>query len=285
VKKDLTAHSIANTVRMTRSLHKGAFLIVEGDTDVRVYKRFVNEADCIVIPAYNKDKAVEVLEILEKESFEGSLVIVDADFWHLEGIKPGSVNLFLTDTHDLETMILCNSSAWEKILSEFGSTNKIKRLKKTVRDMLLENALLIGLLRWIASPSKDNLSLIFRDLCFENFVDKTGFKVNTDKMIDEVKNNSKKIEIDRKSIKRRIKSLKKENYDPWQVCSGHDMVQLLAIGLRCVFGNRKSKTLTVEVLEGIVRLAYEENDFSLTGLYRSMEKWEKANPTYKVLKT
>jgi hypothetical protein len=42
VKKDLTAHSIANTVRMIRSLHEGAFLIVEGDTDARVYKRFVN---------------------------------------------------------------------------------------------------------------------------------------------------------------------------------------------------------------------------------------------------
>lgn len=226
----------------------------------------------------------EVLEILEKGSFEGFLVIVDADFWYLEGIKPGSVNLFLTDSHDLETMILYTPGVLEKILDEWGSTNKIKRLKKPVRDMLLENALLIGFLRWIASPSKDNLSLVFRDLCFENFIDKAGFKVNIDKMIDEVKNNSSKIEIDRESTKSRIKSLKKENHDPWQVCCGHDMIKLLAIGFRFIFGNKNAKNLK-DAMEGIVRLAYEYNDFCLTGLYRSMEKWENANPTYKVLKT
>jgi hypothetical protein len=180
-------------------------------------------------------------------------------------------------------MILCTPGVLEKILDEYGSTNKIKRLKKSVRDMLLENALPIGLLRWIASPSKDNLSLIFRDLCFENFVDRTGFKVNIDKMIDAVKNNSGKIEIDRKSIKSRIKSLKKENHDPWQVCCGHDMVKLLAIGFRFVFGNKNAKNL-IDAMEGIVRLAYEYNDFCMTGLYRSMEKWENANTTYKVLK-
>jgi hypothetical protein len=106
VKKYLNVHDIANTVRMTRSLHKGAFLVVEGDTDARVYKRFVDDSRCKVIPAHNKDNAVEILEILEKDRFPGVLVIVDADFWHLEGIKPESLNLLLTDTHDLETMII-----------------------------------------------------------------------------------------------------------------------------------------------------------------------------------
>jgi hypothetical protein len=261
VKHSLTAHDIANTVRMTRTLHKGAFLIVEGDTDARVYKRFVDETDCKVIPAHHKDNAINVLKILENESLEGILVIVDADFWHLEGIKTNSENLFLTDTHDHETMIISNSEVLEKVLSEFGST------------------------RWIATSSKENLPLKFRNLPFENFVDKPKLKVNINKLIEEVKTNSGEPEINEASIKNKIKSLKKENHDPWQVCSGHDMVQILAIGFRFVFGNRKASTLTAEVLEGMLRVAYEYSHFRLTVLYRSIENWEKTKPTYKVLKS
>jgi hypothetical protein len=284
VKHYLTAHDIANTVRMTRTLHKGAFLIVEGDTDARVYKRFVDEIKCKVIPAHHKDNATEVLKILENESLEGILVIVDADFWHLESIKTNSVNLFLTDTHDLETMIISNTEVLEKVLSEFGSTNKINQLHHPVIHLVLEATLPIGLLRWIASPSKDNLPLKFRDLLFENFVDKPKLKININKLLEEVKANSGDPEINEESIKNKIKSLKKENHDPWQVCSGHDMVQILAIGFRFVFGNKKTKKLTAEILEGMLRLVYEYSHFQLTQLCRSIKSWEKTNAGYKVLK-
>lgn len=285
MKHYLTAHDIANTVRMTRTLHKGAFLIVEGDTDARVYKRFVDEADCKVIPAHNKDNAIDVLKILENESLEGILVIVDADFWHLEGIKANSENLFLTDTHDLETMIISSSEVREKILSECGSTNKMNQLRHPVIHLVLEATLPIGLFRWIASSSMDNLPLKFRDLPFENFVEIPKLKVNINKLLEEVKANSEEPEIDEKSIKNKIKSLKKENHDPWQVCSGHDMVQILAIGLRSVFGNRKMSKLTADILEQMLRVAYEYSHFQLTQLYQSIENWEKTNPTFKILKS
>ena len=284
MKQYLTTHDIANTVRMTRTLHKGAFLIVEGDTDARVYKRFVDETDCKVIPAHNKDNATDVLKILENENLEGILVIVDADFWHLEGIITNSVNLFLTDTHDLETMIISNSEALEKILSECGSTNKIKQLHHPVIHLVLEATLPIGLFRWIASPSKDNLPLKFRDLSFENFVDIPKLKVNINKLLEEVKANSGDPEINEESIKNKIKSLKKEKHDPWQVCSGHDMVHILAIGLQSVFGNKKMRNLKADVLERMLRVAYEYSHFQLTQLCRSIKSWEKTNDGYKVLK-
>jgi hypothetical protein len=285
VKHYLTAHDIANTVRMTRTLHKGAFLIVEGGTDARVYKRFVDENNCKVIPAHQKDNATEVLKILENESLEGILAIVDADFWHLEGIKTNSVNLFLTDTHDLETMIISSSEVQEKILSECGSTNKMNQLHHPVIHLVLEATLPIGLFRWIASSSMDNLPLKFRDLPFENFVEIPKLKVDINKLLEEVKANSGEPEIDEKSIKNKIKSLKKENHDPWQVCSGHDMLQILAIGLRSVFGNRKMSKLTADILEQMLRVAYEYSHFQLTRLYKSIENWEKTNSTYKVLKS
>lgn len=284
MKQYLTPHHIANTVRLTRSLHKGSFLILEGDTDVRVFKRFVDETNCKVIPAHGKDHAIDVLDILEKENFKGLLVIVDADFWHLDGFKPDNVNLLLTDTHDLETMILSASEVLDKILSEFGSDKKMKLIAKPVINLVLECASPIGFLRWISSPSKDNLNLKFRGLAFESFVDKAKLHININKFIEDVRNHSGDVDINEKAIKNKIKSLKKENLDPWQVCSGHDMVQILAIGLRFVFGNRKSKTLTAEILEGMLRVAYEYSHFRLSRLHQSIKKWEKVNLSFKVLR-
>lgn len=266
-----------------RSLHKGAILILEGDTDARVYKRFISEKDCRIIPAHNKDNAIKALKILEDEKFAGLLCVVDADFWNIEGIQPESSNLLLTETHDLETMMLSNEAVLKRILSEFGATSKIERLPKSVQAILCDCTLPIGLLRWLCSSSKENLPLSFRGLPFENFVDKTKLQTDIDKMIAEVHKNSTGIKFDGKLMKSKIKSLKKENHDPWQVCSGHDMVQVFAIGLKFTFGNKNSKKLEAEILAGILRVTYGYSDFRSTWLYSSIKDWEKENPPFKVL--
>ena len=280
----LTAADFANTIRLMRTLNKGSVLVVEGQTDATVYKRFIDVNTCKIIPVYGKENAVNALRILEDDDYGGILAIVDADFWHLEGIKPESLNLLLTDTHDLETMIISTAKALEKILDELGSANKIKQLHHPVIQLVLEATLPIGLLRWIASPFKDNLPLKFMYLNFDNFVDKPKLKVNINKLLKEVRANSGNPGFDEDSIKKKIKSLIKNSHNPWQVCSGHDMVRILAIGFQFVFGNRKAITLTSEVLEGILRVAYEYSHFRLSRLHDSIENWEKTNPGYKVLK-
>lgn len=287
MKEHQTPHVLANRVRMRRTSYKGTILVVEVDTDARVYKGFTDENSCMIVPAHGKDNAVGALKILEYECFQGILVIVDADFWRLEGVKPNSMNLLLTDTHDLETMILSTPAVMEKILAEFGSTDKLKQLPGPVINMVIDNALIIGYFRWIASPSKDMLMLTFKGLPFDNLVevDKARLHIDIDKLIDAVRNNSGGIKLDKNSLKRKIESLKKQNHDPWQVCSGHDMVQILTVGFRFLFGKKKAKTLTAEVLEETLRLTYEYSNFCLTALYRSIKNWEKANPTYKILKS
>lgn len=279
----LSAHDIANNIRMTRTQHAGTFLIVEGDIDMRVYRRFINEIQCMLIPAHGKDNAINALSILEKNNFNGVLAIVDSDFWKLDSIQPNSSNLFITDTHDLEGMLLF-SDALEKVLSEFGSTNKIKKLSKPVRNILLECALPIGFFRWLSSPTKDNLFLKFRELSFENFVDKKTLIVDIDILIKEVKANSQNSTLDENAIKHKITLLRNVGYDPWQVCSGHDLIQILSIGLRNIFGNNKARTISAEVVDGILRIAYEYLHFCQTQLHNSIKYWEKANPSFKVLK-
>src|SRR6056297_2104977 len=84
MKKYLTADDIANSARMMRTQYRGSIMIIEGSTDMRLYKRFVDDRKCRLIPANGKENAIKVIEILERSGFEGILTIVDADFWRLD---------------------------------------------------------------------------------------------------------------------------------------------------------------------------------------------------------
>lgn len=282
MKRYLTANDIANNIRMMRTLHAGAILIVEGDIDMRFYKRFVNATNCKITPSNGKDNAIKALAILERSNFKGVLTIVDADFWRLDRVQPNSLHLLLTDTHDLESMILC-SGALEIILSEFGSAPKIKNFGKPIREALLESGLPIGLFRWLSSPSHDNLNLKFKGLLFEKFVDKQTLSIDVDSLIKEVKNNSQNSSLDENATKTKIITLKKAGHEPWQVCSGHDLVQILSIGLKNIFGNKRAQGITKEIVDGIVRTTYDYSFFCSTQLYSSIKDWEKANTPFKVL--
>jgi hypothetical protein len=278
----ITGYDIANYARMLRSLHAGTILIVEGDKDRRVYERFINNTCCKLIYAYGKANALDAIDILEKGKFRGRLAILDSDFFGIDGIKPSTLNIILTDTHDLETMLL-SSDGLERILSEFGSAQKIGKLNKPIRDILLERAVPIGLLRWISSPIKDNLCLNFKSLRYETFLDKTTLNLDIDKLINEVVANSMPCTIKKDSIKLKIATLKKEGHDPWQICSGHDLIEILSFGLKNTFGNNKAKKLSPNVFDSMLRIAYDYSHFALTHLYSLIKAWEQRNAPFKVL--
>jgi hypothetical protein len=282
MKRYLTPYDVANTARLMRTLHAGTIIIVEGEIDHRFYKRFINEKECRLIPSNGKPNAIEALKILEKNSFNGILTIVDKDFWTIEGFSPDSPNILLTDTHDLETMVL-SSNAFDIISSEFCSSPKIRMFGKPVRDAVLECALPLGLLRWLSSPSMDHLYLNFKNLSFDTFVERTTLKVDIDRLIREVINNSQNLTLDESEMKTKITTLLNEGHDPWQVCSGHDLIEILTIGLRNIFGNIRGQDITKEAVDGLVRAAYDSSCFRSTQLYKSIEEWEKANPSFKVL--
>ncbi|MEA3282421.1 MAG: DUF4435 domain-containing protein [Euryarchaeota archaeon] len=278
-----TVYSIVNTAHMMRTQYTGTILIVEGSTDARVYGRLVSETKCRLIPATGKNKAIGALELLENSGFSGVLTIVDADFQRLNGIEPNSSNLLLTNSHDLETMIL-HSDALDNVLSEFGSAEKIAELGKPIRDILLESGLPVGYLRWLSSRMKDNLSLKFKELSFDMFVDAQTLRVSIDNLIRELKINSGDSTLDENTTKLKIMALGGEGYDPWQVCSGHDLVQILSISLINVFGNpRRGETATPDNIDVALRLAYNHPHFRLTRIHNSIKDWKKANPSFKVL--
>uniref|UniRef100_UPI00403ECFE0 DUF4435 domain-containing protein n=1 Tax=Microcoleus sp. TaxID=44472 RepID=UPI00403ECFE0 len=279
----ITPNYIANQIRLLRNqpqYTEHSFLIAEGDTDARLWKNLVDSTKCRVEIAHNKDNAVQVLNILEKDNFAGVLAVVDADFWILEGVVKCSPNLLLTDTHDLETMLL-KSPALEKVLLEHGSEAKINNFAKDIRQTLLESAKIVGYLRW--ASLKFNYCLKFEGLAFNKFVDDKTLALNESKLFQTVKNNSQKPGLDEPESRANMDSLKTNTQDMWYICCGHDMISILSIALCKALGSCNSKEVEPNVLEKYLRVAYESAHFRETKLYRSIQRWEQTNKPFQVL--
>ncbi len=287
MKEEIKANHLANEIRMTRTQFRGSFLIVEGQTaDFRVYKRLVDPKQTKIIPAHNKDRALAALQILENADFDGVVAIVDADFWRLEGVEPASPNLFITDTHDLETMLL-ESPSLDKLLDEFGSEQKMTNFtansKMEVRQALLAAARPIGYLRW--ASQRDNLSLTFEGIIFSRFIDHNTLHIDSSELIREVKNKSRRHDLSESGLQDKIDELTDSKHNSWDICCGHDLVSILSFGLYRVLGSNQRREVEPEVLEKFLRAGYESTYFLSTQLYQLLRGWEASNLPFRIFST
>ena len=272
---------IANRVRMKRQrYHKAVFLLVEGDDDKKLYERFFDSARCRIQTAYGRPNVEAALTILEADSTWDRRVlgIVDADFDILEGRAADRHNLLRTDTHDAETMML-KSPALEHVLREHGDEDAITKLEaatgQTLREHLLNLARVFGALRWIATRKK--LGLRFEDLRFARVIDKKTWTLIRDKVVDELQSHSQAGVLDADALNGDAEEVLSSEVDLWQLCCGHDMVAILAIGLQNVLGKRNPAEVKARVLEKDLRLAYETVYFASTELCRALRRWERHN--------
>ncbi|MFN6529550.1 DUF4435 domain-containing protein [Nostoc sp. ChiSLP03a] len=287
----LTVDRVANKIRQLRQTYSGAFLLVEGSSDKVFYERFVDKKLChLEITAgkpSSKQCAIEILAILETSNFQGILAIVDADFDHLQNTPVTIPNLLRTDTHDLETMLI-NSLAFDKVITLFGSEEKIIKFGRDLRSALLESGMSVGYLVWVSQS--DGLNLKFDGIEFSKFVDSQTLKINELKLITEVINKSQAYSLTNEDIQKRLTNKKSSSHDPWQVCRGHDLVEILSIGLRKAIGSNPAIDVkpnsddSKNTLEGILLLAYEEIYFYETQLYSEIRLWETNNPPFQVLR-
>ena len=281
----LSVNRDANAIRLRRSIFSGTFLLVEGSSDRVFYERLVDKVACVLISVSGKPsskiRVIEVLSTLERSDFQGILAIVDADFDHLKVSSSSSPNLIRTDTHDLETMLI-NSSALEKVIVEFGSEEKIDKFDRDIRIALLKAGMPIGYLLWISQL--DELNLTFEGIRFSKFIDDQTLQIDELKLIQEVKNKSQAFALKSENIQQRLTDQKSEKHDPWQVCCGHDLVEILSLGLRKAIGSANTSDVEPNSLERSLRLAYEETYFFKTQMYLSICSWESNNKPFKILR-
>lgn len=278
----------ASKLRLLRDTFKGSVLIVEGSSDKKFYANFIDDQQCHIEVAPDrpdaKANALALLSKLEKAGFLGILAIVDADFSFLESKTPGSPNLFLTDYHDLELLLII-SPALKKVLTEFGSEAKVNTFiinrKKEIVNALLESGSQIGRLRWL--NYLEDLSLTFDESTITSYLNKDTLEVDVTKMVTVIKNKSQKHHLNEQELLAKMQTIQFETDYFSQVCCGHDVTNILSIGLRKVLGSNNASEVDADRIESSLRLAYEASFFALTVLYKSIKQWENRNTSYIVL--
>ena len=276
------SYEIANEIRMSRSQFSGTFLIVEGRDDRLFMQSFISPSKCTIIVAEGKQKVCDVINNLEKGNFDGVLGLIDADFDRIEGSTDRSQNLVMPEHHDL-IMMLVSSPALDRILTELGSRNKLKAFEEDVLEALIDRALPVGYLRLYSM--REELCLQFRGQKYSDWIDLTSFVANTEKLIETVKNYSQRHDLSSSVLADAIRELHGSQYNPYEICNGTDVIEILSIGLRRVLGNNNAKEVESESLKSSLRLAYSEQQFCSSDLMRDIEKWQHQNPKYQVLKS
>ncbi|MGA1263375.1 MAG: DUF4435 domain-containing protein [Prochlorothrix sp.] len=277
-----------NAARLTQQAR--ILVLVEGESDKKLYKHLLGFLEgCYVqtiteatkneqsVSGGKKQAVIAFLRDLSPETHSLDIIaIIDADFDHLDPDHAAQLpNLFRTDTHDLETLIL-KSLALDKILNEFGSEEKLEEHKGDFREVLLRLGKPLGYLLWISL--REDLGLSFEGLEFGKFIDDRKLTLNEADMVKTVKNKSSpqaKAKIpDLSQLQDKIQAYNQDHYDPWQVCCGHHLVEILALALQKAIGTHNAKAVDPEtVLDRALRLAYESAYFRESKLYSALQAW------------
>ncbi|WP_018211149.1 DUF4435 domain-containing protein [Desulfitobacterium hafniense] len=276
----LTGSHIANQVLMLKSQLKNyCFILVEGTSDSLGYKWMLNHEKSKLVPAFKKDNVTEAVGLLKAKKIKGVVGIVDSDFWNIEK-KHTPPDILNTDTHDIETMIL-NSPALEKVLLIHGIESKIKKVGdlEKVQMTLLEAAKPLALIRWISY--KDNLGLNFKELSFEAFIDANTLEIDIPVLINSVISNTKRCDILPETLFDLYTKYNEKPYDLWQLCNGHDLLEIFSISLTGMFSDYAQPINLKRIYEWLI-LAYEGTFFSETNLFHLILEWEAKNP-FKIL--
>lgn len=288
MKKYINGDFIANEIRMIRRRKlKCCYLIVEGESDFKLFKRFIKENNCEVKFVNGKENVIQAIDSLNKTKTEGVLGIVDSDFDKIiDKIKLNTHNLLTTDTHDIETMII-KSKALEDFLDEY--TNKIKfdkfinEKKNNFRNILLTLGTVIGMVRYISI--KEEFNLKFDGIEYNRFINYVNFSINEEDLIKEVINNTENCRVTCEEIKTKLETLESKSMDFWQISCGHDLTQLISISFNNTLRGYKDNELGSNEVERILRLAYQYRYFINTELHASIKQWEVKNRPYEIFFT
>ena len=268
-----------------------AFLIVEGDTDKKFYNRFMCDEKYVLQPdAFSvlldininggkKDKVIEAIKIANKEDREGIVGIVDADFDNLNTV-PFVENLYRTDTHDLESMLLKSENSLQNVLNRYcNADNLIPDTDiSSIQNLLLDISKYIGYALWCSNEWKWMID--FEGFPINKFIDeKCDF--NLKEACKHLKRKSVDDTLSLETIELEVIQKVSEKWDLWQVCRGKEMLRVLAEYIR---HNIRSGTYGSDNLREDFLLAFDSDEFMNTNIYVSMKNWELKNKDFSLIK-
>ena len=266
---------------MERQRHKGAFLLVEGGTDIKRFERAVDESACSFVNCFGKPNVMDAIERLYDDGFEGALGLIDADFDRLLDTIAAHEGLVVSQYHDFD-LDASSSSCFERYMSEVSDTSKVNAQGglRAVFDAVIAAIRPLSAMRFANVKHQLGYSLSRIDL--HTVFD--GRVLNVDALIDAVSHGRFSSQAAKAALRAYINKYAQSALDPMQLTSGHDFCAALGIVLRDLAGARRVAQTWRSEIELHFRLAYDQRDFAGTVPYSDIQTWEAANTPYRILR-
>ncbi len=209
----------------------------------------------------------ELMKVVNEFSGETNRVIGirDADFLHLDK-KTDSIdkNIFLTDFHDAEMMMIANDNTYKSLVYEYLI---IDNVSDNLRNEILKSIVFIAGIRWINDI--EDLSVKFKGLGFsEYFQMDYSISVKKETFLDTLmkRSKNKKREITVEEVDKKTEGIA----DLYNLCNGHDFQKVFALYIN---SKNNGKAIDEEQIASSFRLAYGLEDFKKSNLYSQLIEW------------
>ena len=229
-------------------------LIVEGADDKEVYEKVTDaDATCIYVDG-NCDKHVVILDALNVRYGHRLLAIKDSDFDRLDGISYPYANLMLTDTHDMEGMIV------EACLQELQGEDA-ERCKGIALGEIYAELEDVSYLKWFNHRCHHgiNFSDVALNLDMEAYF--SACVANTDKAVGVTLADMYAFKATNEGVAEK------------ELCNGHDILERIYVRAHAA----KKSNFAKKPFFKRLRRAYPKEMFVNTSLYRDIHGWEAAN--------
>lgn len=257
--------NVVNSIRLQLRHPSGGYkiwIIVEGEADQRLFSKLI-DGDHVEIELSHGGVTSVVRAVSELSNETDSVLgIRDADFYYLNRKKVIIRNIFYTDLHDAEMMLISCDNAYKAVISEYICKEKNPN---SLRNKVLISISFIGGLRWI--NDSDGLGLNFKKFGLGSIYDGGSLCLNEEGFLSAIMKRSpgKKREVTGDEVVSKIK----DTSDFFNLCNGHDFQRALALYVNSISG----KGVKHEEIGKSFRIAYRFEDFQKTKLYERLKKW------------
>ena len=255
--------------------HKEVIIVVEGEDDEKALKNFFNLQTVEFTCASNFLKVKDAIQIVSTDNQLKDCVIgiKDADFDHINQIKNNIANLMITDTHDMETLMLtpkvCECICWETIKEEypnlsFDAMTSLKNLSylRYYNDKMIVNG---------GAPDRDGIS--FKGINIAELASNSQ-PISIQSILRHVKEkgNSEKILFpDLDTMNQFINQNPINDSDLVLFTNGHDLVYAIRNILHSE--TQEAQKYSDKNITTMIRIAYTKEEFEKTKLYKSIDDW------------
>jgi len=276
-------NSKKNEIRMLlkHPSYRGKIIaVLEGDTDIRLFRSLMDEHCVKIESAIGKNNVGTIVCDLARESdcLHRIFGICDADFSRIIGDAIPCEQVFLTDAHDVEIMMLA-SPAVNNLIAEYGINEEAAAiLRERLVNNSMEIAFEVGVFRYINHLY--DLNINFKGLYIDLYLSINGVDINIDRekfsaaLIARSPNIKNGTDTDY-LLEKHNKHISDSN-DRMQMCNGHDVTKIISYVLsqRALSNDIQ---MNQERVERSLRLSYGINYFKSTALYRELASWRDKN--------